>query len=288
MKYFIITAIVAVTCVVLLGYIFFKPAMRVQSSDNKKGIEQPSSDELKSINSRLDKLDKEVAEIIDAFNKQSLFVQKLKEDSLSDSARVINLERKFNEAIANVQTFLANNKELSDVSGQPPVAELEQVEQIDEGAEQPDSSLSPTYKSEIFKDPEFDKEFRDKVSEVVKNIQKKEWQDQLKRIQKQLQQTMAKNADDFAKKQFLNDYQKQELNKALFERSNKVLDLFSKLHDNKISSAVFVSKRNAYRNESNDKIKQILLPEQYKQYSKTEPSLSKTMMDILRPEVIPP
>jgi hypothetical protein len=294
MKYFIIIiAVVIIISAGVVGYFFIKhlPISQMHLVQDEKKSEQASTDELKTFNSRLDKLQSELVEIKLIIAKQSLFIQKIKEDTISDSSKVISLEKKFQDAIENVRTFLSENKESPNPSHQPLQTQIEQTEQIDQPEDLSDSlesSLSSTYSSELFKDPNFTKEFKAKVAEVVKNIQQKQLESQMKLLNKQVQQMINKKTDYFAKKEYLNDYQKQELNNILSDRSNKVLDLFSKLRNQKILPEQFVSKRNAYRNESNEKIKQILLPQQYGQYQKIEPSLNQEMMDLLRQNNVPP
>ena len=295
MKYYIgiiAAALLSSVLTLFIGYFLLKPVTGVMATAavGAKPASLPASGEPQDFDSRIKKLQGQLDEAIDSLNKYSLFVQKLKEDGVSDSARVIALEKKFNDAIANVQAFLAENKEQVNVANQSLQAQLEQIDQVgpaDGISDTAESLISPTYSSGIFKDPAFAREFQKKVSETLNSIQQKQWQEQVKRINSQLQQMVNKNVDNFAKKQNLNDYQKTELNKILSDRNNQILDLYSKLHNNKVSPAAFIAGRNTAKNESNDKIRQILLPEQYGQYQKFEPSLSKTTMDILKQEIPP-
>jgi ribosomal protein S20 len=295
MKYYIgiiAAALISSAFTLSLGYFLLKPNPGIMTTvaAGEKPAHQSLTGESQDFDARINKLQRQLDEAIDSFNQYSLFALKSNEDGISDSARVMALEKKFNDAIANVQFFLAENKEQANTANQSLQEQLEQIDQIwqTEGiSDTAESPLSPTYSSGLFKDPAFVREFQKKVSDALNSIQQKQWQAQVKQINKQLQQMVNKNVESFAKKQNLTDYQKSELNKILTERNSQIVDLYSKLHNNKISPAAFIAGRKTAKNGSNDRVRQILLPEQYGQYQKFEPSLNKPTMDILKQEIPP-
>jgi len=285
MKYLIaIIIIVNAIFAILFGYLFIKPAPRTAPLDSK----QISSVNLKDISARLDGLQKRIDELSEAFSKQSLFIQKTKEDNITDSARVITLENKFYEAVNNVQGFLTEEKQSSD---QALLAQDKLMEQMDEQLTQSDLSPSPNDPPELTTENEPNEpndKLNKRIANLVKNAQKKQWEEQSKRISKQLQQLTTRSINNFAVKNNLADYQKQAIVAEINAYSGNLLNLYSNLRDYKISSAAFASKRDAYREDIKNKLQQVLLPEQYNQYLKMEPALSKTAMQVLTQEIKPP
>jgi hypothetical protein len=211
----------------------------------------------------------ELVELKDILAKQLLFTQKLKEDNLSDSAKIINLEKKVQDMTAIVQASLLDNY----LAGNPDTKSA--------GKDQPvhllDPLLNQIMSGELFKDPQFAKVFQEQVAEVVKNIQQKQREEQIEKFNEQLRQRLGKRIEDLAKSLNLNDYQQQEFSKILSERGNKTIELFSKFRVQELSAEEFRDKRETLRNEANEKVKQILLPQQYDQYKKVEPSFNRRL-----------
>lgn len=135
----------------------------------------------------------------------------------------------------------------------------------------------PVY-GELFKDPDFSKELQDRVEKVVKDAQRKQMagiQKQIGEATKQFQEMGKQMLDDFvgelSKELNLDAYQQQELSKILGDRANKTLTLlFMQFSPQKVSPEEFKSRQEVIKNESNEKVKQILLPEQYEKYQKVE------------------
>ena len=265
MKYFtIILGLLLVAAVGVLGYF-------VISDRNKPAPPVPQLlSDTPGLKAEIGKLQTENSELKDNLTKQYAFIQKLKEDSLADSARIVKLEKEFRDTMAIIQALLLD-KNLAGLDGSSK-----------DKAERPvhllDPLLNQILSGEIFKDPQFAKVFQEQVAEAVKTIQENERKEEIEKFKEQLQQRLAKRIEDFAKTLNLNEYQQQEFTKVLSDSGNKTIDLFSQFREQKISAEEFRTKRETVRTESNEKVKQVLLPEQYEQYQKAELSLFRGIM----------
>ena len=119
--------------------------------------------------------------------------------------------------------------------------------------------------------------FSDQVSQVIKDKEKQDRDVQMKRVSDWAQQTINKGLEDFASAQNLNDYQKQELNKIVSDRAAKTMELFAQMRSQELKPEEFRAKSEAIRNENNEKVKQVLLPEQYDEYVKMENQFTRGM-----------
>jgi len=262
MKYFIII----IVCVVIIGmgvagYFFMikKPLSLLPSPQNDKMLSQTASEEITSLKSQIAKLQRELNESKDILSKQSLFMQKLKEDILSDNARIINLEKKGPIIAVNPSPQTKSEEKEQPVRSSNPL-------------------LNQTLPSELFKDPQFTKVFQEQVAEALKDIQQKQREEQIERFNEQLRQGLSRRIDELSKSLNLNDYQKQEFSKILTERVDKTMELSSKLRTQELSPEEYRTQRESLRNEANEKVKQILLPQQYEQYQKAEPSVNRRLL----------
>lgn len=137
----------------------------------------------------------------------------------------------------------------------------------------------------LFKDPDYTKEFDDRVDKAIKGAQHK----QAVAIQKQVgevtqrfremgQQMLDDFVDQFSTNSNLDAYQKQEFAKILQDRASQTMALwFMQFGPQKLPPEEFKSRQEAIRTESNGKVKQILLPEQYEQYQKVESQFANPM-----------
>ena len=222
------------------------------------------------LKAEISKLQNETTELKDNLTKQYAFIQKMKEDSLADSARIAKLEKEFRDTMAIIQALLLD-KNLAGVDGSSKDKTERPVHLLD-------PLLNQIMSGEIFKDPQFAKVFQEQVAEAVKTIQENERKEEMEKFKEQLQQRLAKRIEDFAKTLNLNDYQQQEFTKVLSDSGSKTIDLFTQFREQKISAEEFRTKRETIRTESNEKVKQVLLPEQYEQYQKAELSLFRGIM----------
>jgi hypothetical protein len=263
MKYFVILiAVISLGSAVLLGYICFNNGFFTNTNLSKNQI---TSDELKDFNRHLSDLSNELVNLKEILNRQSLFIQKLKEDNIADSARIASLEKKMQLSENKLDFLNASNPVTTTVKSAS--SEL----------------LNHGSFTELFNNDEFAKIFHDKVGEIIKDIQQKEREAQMKVFSDQIQQMLTKRIDDFAKSQNLNDYQHQELNKIILERSTKTMELFSKIRSQEITSDEFRTQSESLRNESNEKVKQILLTQQYEEYQKIEEAMVRGNINITIP-----
>jgi hypothetical protein len=204
------------------------------------------------LTARIGKLQTELMELKDNFAKQSIMVQQMKNDGLVDKARVMNLERK-------ILAFQAGNK-----GGSSSTEEISP-----KGTQISPSELSyQSFSPELFNNPEFAKLFHDQVNQVIKDIQKEEQEARIQQANVQMQERMAKRIEDFAKAQNLNDFQKQEFTKILNEQISKSTELMTKMRNQELKQEDFRAQTTALRNESDEKIKQVLMPAQYDEYKK--------------------
>jgi len=223
------------------------------------------------LESEIAKLKNETAELKDSLAKQYAFIKKMKEDNLANSARIITLEKELQNTAAIIQAFLLDKNISSDSS-------MAKSDPFNKPMHLLDPLLNQIMSGEIFKDPQFAKVFQEQIIEAIKTIQENEQKEGMSRFKEQLQQRLTKRIDDFAKTLTLNDYQQQEFTRILSDGGNKTIDLFSQFREQKLSAEEFRIKRETLRAESNDKVKQVLLPDQYEQYQKAESSLFRGIM----------
>ena len=265
MKYFtIIIGLLLTAAVGVLGYFVI--------SDRTKPVPsapQPLSD-TPGLQSEISKLQDETAELKDNLAKQYGFIQKMKEDSLADSARIVKLEKEFRDTMAIIQALLLDKN--------PAGLDGSSKDKTERPVHLLDPLLNQILSGEIFKDPQFAKVFQEQVAEAVKTLQENERKEAMEKFKEQLQQRLTKRIEDFAKTLNLNDYQQQEFTRILSDNGNKTIDLFTQFREQRISAEEFRTKRETVRTESNEKVKQVLLPEQYEQYQKAELSLFRGIM----------
>ena len=250
MKYLvIIIAIVTLASAGAVAYLYLNPGFLHSISSDKIGS-QATSDQSKDLSSGLNKLQNELTNLKDTLAKQSLSIQELSRQSGIDRDRLVSLEKKLQSLVAENKGFKPQESpaEKTDLSGTP------------------FQNFSP----ELFNNPEFAKLFRDQVDQAMKDIQKKEEETRMARFSERIQQMVARRIEEFAKTQNLNDYQKQEVNKILSERINKSMELANQMRSDKIEPEDFRTKMETLRTESNEKVKGILLPEQYVEYQRIE------------------
>lgn len=256
MKYLvIIIAVLTLVSAGAVGYLYLNPGYLVYSTPNEKIRSQLTSDQAKDLNSRLNKLQSELANLKDTVARQSLIIQELQVESKLVSAGKI------------LQPLSSENKSGSNISN-PQTS--------------PDAKIDPaqlsyqSFSPELFNNPEFAKLFHDQVNQVIQDIRKEEQEARVQQINTQMQQRITRRIEEFAKAQNLNDYQKQELNKIVTDRFNKSMELLSQMRssENSANPEEARTKMDTLKNESNAKVQQILLPQQYEEYKKIENQLS--------------
>lgn len=219
MKYLIIISILLlVTYTTVLGYFITQQNKPITTTSSPS----QSSDELISLKSQITKLQRE-----------------LKEDILSNSAKIINLEKKVSISIANpsIQT---------------------QLESKEQPVNLPNPLLNQTILSELFKDPKFIPILQKQIAEI----------ERVKQQNIELRKNLRRGIDIINRSKILDltDYQKEECSKILTERVNKTIELSSEWQ---LSIEERRRKIQYLRNEANEKIKLILSWEQYEEFSET-------------------
>ncbi|MEW6026049.1 MAG: hypothetical protein AB1599_01965 [Planctomycetota bacterium] len=265
MKYFtIITVMLLSAAIGVLGYLVI--------SDRAKPVpesHQPPPDTA-GLKTEVAKLSDETNELKDNLARQFSFIQKMKEDGLADSARIAKLEKEFRDTMAIIQALLLDKN----ITG----ADSASRDKTERPVHLLDPLLNQIMSGEIFKDPQFARVFQEQVAEAVKTIQENERKEEMERFKEQLQQRLVKRIEELSKTLNLNEYQQQEFNKILSDSGGKTIDLFTQFREQKISADEFRTKRETLRTESNEKVKQVLLPEQFEQYQKAEMSIFRGIM----------
>ena len=265
MKYFtIIIGLLLMVAVGVLGYFVISDRNKPEQSTPQQLSATPG------LQSEITKLRDETAELKDNLAKQYGFIQKMKEDSLADSARIVKLEKEFRDTMAIIQALLLDKN--------PAGLDGSSKDKTERPVHLLDPLLNQILSGEIFKDPQFAKVFQEQVAEAFKTIKENERKEETEKFKEQLQQRLTKRIEEFSKTLNLNDYQQQEFTKILSDSGNKTIDLFTQFREQKISSEEFRTKRETVRTESNEKVKQVLLPEQFEQYQKAELSLFRGIM----------
>jgi hypothetical protein len=263
MKY--LNIIVIILCFIVIsmgvaGYFVFKdkflPALNSPQSD--KIISQTSNEEILSLKSQMARMQRELNESRDILSKQSLFMQKLQQDFMASAAKIAALEKQGSDGIIN-----STSQAKLDVNEQP--------------ISSSNILLNPSISNELFKDPQFARIFQEQVAAIVQDIQKKQLEEQIEKDNEQLKQQLNQRTEAIAKNLNLNDYQKQEFSKILLERTNKTIELAAKLRKEELTPEEYKTKVEALRNEAGEKVKQFLLPKQYDQYKKAEPTLNRIL-----------
>jgi len=242
MKYLLIlVACIALASIGFTGYLYLNPECLLGSLPKNQPSNQVSaSGGNEEFNARIKQLQDELFNIRNIANQQALDIAKL----TANNSRIDDIYRKLKE-------FQAGSAE----------------------------AFSGNFSPELFQNPEFAKLFVGKVEEAIKIIEEKQRAEQVKRNAEQLQKRITQRIDEFAKAQNLNDYQKQELTKIISDRAAKSLELFAQMRQNsdsgqQLSPEQMRAQMDTIRTESNEKVKQVLLPNQYEEYQKVENSIT--------------
>ncbi|MFH1227653.1 MAG: hypothetical protein V1701_07100 [Planctomycetota bacterium] len=253
MNYFITAiAVIALISAGLVGYLYLNPGFLLNSMPDKKVNGQITSDEVKDLNSRLNKFQNDLTNLKGIIARQS----QLTENNTLYGARIAVLENKMQV----IKAWLENKVQ----SNTPDIQPSPDLQANLSGAS------TQNFSPELFQNPEFAKLFQNKVEESLKSIQQKQREDMEKRISEETQKAVANRIEEFAKAQNLNDYQQQELNKIISDRTNKTMELFNKERTQEITREEVRTKIDSIRNESNENVKQILTSQQYEEYKKIE------------------
>ena len=263
MKYLlIIVAGIAFVSAGLTGYLYLNPGFLVDSQRAKSAVSPAApSSEMQALNDRVKQLQDELLTLKVALHQQSLDLAKL----TANNSRIDDFYNKLKE----IQTSLA----ASGKSTGPDAQTTPELQASSSGA------LPGNFSPELFQNPEFAKLFVAQVEEAIKIIEEKDRAEQRKRMAEQAQKRMTQRIEEFAKAQNLNDFQKTELTKIVDERLKKSQELFTQMRqpdnqDQPPDPDQMRAKMDTIRNESNEKVKQVLLPNQYEEYQKVENSLT--------------
>lgn len=253
MKYIVsVLVVVVIVNSAVAGYLLLKPGTNPISNNTAKS--QVASDEIVNLNFSLSKLQNVLSEMKDILAHQSVFIQKLKEDNIADSARITQLENKI-QTLSSDSKLSADLPDLQKSAGpQTTIPELSY------------QKFSP----ELFKDPEFSKVFQAQVSQVIKDIEEQRRDTRDAQMEERRQQAITERISAFAKAQNLTGFQQEELTKIVSERANKERELFTQMNSQETTPEELTTKRAVIVNESNEKVKQVLTPQQYEEYQKTE------------------
>jgi len=259
----VIVAVITIIVVGIGGYLYLRQnySAPVNSADMQKMAEVQAL-----LNQQLGKLQNDISHFQEIISQQSMSIQQLREDNINANAQVVKLERKFDEAIAKLQQILAGN---NNFAGTPNL-----LSPSDSHTSLSEPSLQG-FSPELFKDPEFAKLFQDQVNQAIQDKEKKDREEQMSRFTDRIQEMVNRRVEEFAKAQNLNDFQKQELNKLVQERSSKTMELLAKMRTQDANPEDLRAQQNTLRSENNEKIKQVLLPEQYEEYLKIEAQFSR-------------
>jgi len=256
MKYLvIIITVVTLASAGAVAYLYINPGSLHSISNDKIGS-QATSDQSKDLSSGLNKLQNELTNLKDVLARQSLSIQELSRQSGIDRDRIVSLEKKLQSLSS---TPSGHHEEMS-----------EPAKENNNGKTDLSGTSYQSFSPELFNNPEFAKLFRDKVDQAIKDIQQEERDARTKQMNEQAQQRIVRIIDGFAKAQNLNDYQKQELSKIITDRLNKNMELANQVRSPDANREELRTKMETLRNESNEKVKSILLPQQYEEYKKIE------------------
>lgn len=265
MKYFLTGIIIIVIIIICItGFLYLNPSFFAR--ENAQSDQQAISAEQVKISERLNKLHSDINNLQDILSQQVLLIQKIEEENLYNSAQINSLDKKFQDTITRLQQILAGNQNFANAPGL--LAPTEAQTNLHEPSYQ---AFSP----ELFNNPEFARLFQEQVDQAVKETQKKEREEQMAQFTDRINEMIKDRLNEFAKAQNLNEYQQQELNRLVMERSAKTMELFTKMRTQEITGEEFRNQQTSIRNENNNKIKQVLLPEQYEEYSKIESQFSR-------------
>jgi len=264
MKYLlIIVACIALTSAGLTGYLYLNPGFLVDSPRNNPTAISPGalSGEMQELNARIKQLQGELSNLKIAINQQANDMAQL----TANNSRIDDFYKKLKE----IQASLPG-------AGKAGVSDIQTAPELQASASGP---VTGSFSPELFQNPEFAKLFVGQVEEAIKQIEEKQRAEQAKRIAEQIQKRIAQRIEEFAKAQSINDYQKQELSKILVDRITKSQELFTQMRlgsdpDQSPSPEQMRVQMETLRTESNEKVKQILLPNQYEEYQKIENSLT--------------
>ncbi|HLD36547.1 MAG TPA: hypothetical protein VJC37_07475 [Planctomycetota bacterium] len=263
MKYLLIlVACIALASIGFTGYLYLNPECLLGSLPKNQPSNQVSaSGGNEEFNARIKQLQDELFNIRNIANQQALDIAKL----TANNSRIDDIYRKLKE----IQAGLPN-------AGKSGVANDPAAPEFQAGSAE---AFSGNFSPELFQNPEFAKLFVGKVEEAIKIIEEKQRAEQVKRNAEQLQKRITQRIDEFAKAQNLNDYQKQELTKIISDRAAKSLELSAQMRQNsdsgqQLSPEQMRAQMDTIRTESNEKVKQVLLPNQYEEYQKVENSIT--------------
>jgi hypothetical protein len=268
MKYLmIIVAGIAFASAGLTGYLYLNSGRLIDAPRQTPTTISPGapSGEMQELNSLIKQLQDELLNLRIAVNQQANDMAQL----TANNSRIDDFYKKLKE----LQAMLTGAGK-SGVSANPATPEL----QVSASG-----VFTGSFSPELFQNPEFAKLFVVQVEAAIKQIEEKQRAEQAKRIAEQIQKRMAQRIEEFAKAQNLNDYQKQELSKILADRVAKSQELFTQMRspnavtsdsDQPPSPEQMRTQMDTLRAESNEKVKQILLPNQYEEYQKIENRLT--------------
>ena len=258
MKYLlIIVGIIAFVSAGLTGYLYINPGFLADYQRNQSD----TSDQIQELNARIKQLQDELFNVKNIANQQGLAIAKM----------TVNNSR--------IDDFYAKLKEFQMSVPEQANPSAPSVQSSPEFQASLSKALAGTFTPEFFQNPEYAKLFVAKVEEAIKVIEEKQQEERVARMAEQAQKRIAQRIDEFAKAQNLNDYQKQELTKIISDRAAKSLELFAQMRQNsdsgqQLSPEQMRAQMDTIRTESNEKVKQVLLPNQYEEYQKVENSIT--------------
>lgn len=265
MKYLmIITAVIALASAGFTGYLYLNQAgLAGAPGHTPTAIASPNAPagEMAELTARVKQLQDELLALKKSVNQQANDMAQL----TANNSRIDDFYKKLKE----LQAMLTG-------PGKPGATGSQTGPEFQAGAP---GEFTGSFSPELFQNPEFAKLFVAQVESAIKQIEEKERAEQAKRITEQIQKRLAQRIEEFAKAQNLNDYQKQELSKILTDRVAKSQELFAQMRpgldsDQPSSPDQMRAQMETLRTESNEKVKQILLPNQYEEYQKIENRLT--------------
>ena len=233
----------------IAGYLLIQ-----SKSDNdsaRDAVALATAEKLTGVADRLDRLERGFSEVKNMLIQQASDIRRLESDAAVASARTAMLKKKLDD--------------------NTPAGGLDQTDV---------SKAEPQYgafSAEIFNNPEFAKSFHDQVEQVMNDVEKKQEDEQSKLTTNRIMAQVSRWLTEFAKAQNLSEYQSQELTKLFNERANQTMELFSQLRNQQVKWDDVRVKTETIRNDSNEKIRQVLLPEQFSEYQKAEAQFTRGM-----------
>lgn len=206
----------------------------------------------------VNKLTKQVT----AFQAELRDLSGLKEADKKLRARINNLEREIRDLRLNLEALQLMDQGLGKVWSN----DVATPERADSGQE----ASQPTSSEQILNNPEFVKLVKEEVDKTLTERREEERAERRERYTNMMQGWMQRRVDRYATELKLNDYQKEEFNKALQESGQQMQTLFSNVRSGELARDQIGTEMEKIRKSADEQVQGILYPDQYEQYKKMQ------------------